>query len=227
MHDLGRRFFDFCCGLRPAAALLFAGGIFKTNMAEEVTLAKVGLVNSSLADFSQIVRLHNIDLLSNKVNFELQQRFNATEIVQIIYHLIPESRLPLSINEENTLRKRVGSVEEYVRKLRKNKKSLALNDFFDKPFNLNCPLKADSPRKKKLREEKRLVEAEYKFSQGAVKKLKVEMEMEGIKHNVEKENLEEKHRMELDGLQSELELMEGQRTKIGNQVRDVSNKLIT
>ena len=91
---------------------------------------------------------------------------------------------------------------------------------------MNCALK-DSPQKKKLREEKRLVEAEYKFSQGAVKKLKVEMEMEGIKHNVEKENLEEKHRMELDGLQSELELMEGQRTKIGNQVRDVSNKLIT
>ncbi len=39
------------------------------------------------------------------------------------------------------------------------------------------------------------------------------------------ENIEEKHRMELDGLQSGLELMEGQRTKIENQVRNVTNKL--
>ncbi len=48
-----------------------------------------------------------------------------------------------------------------------------------------------------------------------------------VSKNVEKENIEEKHRMDLDGLQSEVELMEGQRTEIGKQIRDVSNELIT
>ncbi len=49
-----------------------------------------------------------------------------------------------------------------------------------------------------------------------------------IKYNVENENIEEKHRIGLGGLQTELKLMEGQRTEIGKQIRDdVSNELIT
>ncbi len=36
-----------------------------------------------------------------------------------------------------------------------------------------------------------------------------------IKYNVENENIEEKHRIGLAGLQTELKLMEGQRTEIG------------
>ena len=111
-------------------------------------------------------------------------------------------------------------LEETVKKLNKSKKNHdKVNDLLAEPFNLAPSLvvgKELTPRKRKLVEEKKHVEGEYKKSQAAVKKLKLD-------HNEQVSH----HAAETCRLNKDLGVAEQQISTLTKQMGELSIELKT
>ena len=164
---------------------------------EEVNLRKVGLTEQCLKDFSLIIPVCDAKTVTNGIILHLKGKFSIQDLYKIIEKLLPVPATtsqgePSALNE-NSFRKRLKVLEVTVKKLNKSKKNHdKVNDLLAEPFNLAPSLvvgKELTPRKRKLVEEKKHVEGEYKKSQAAVKKLKLDHNEQVSHHAAETKTL--------------------------------------
>ena len=138
-------------------------------------ITKVGLTEDCFADLTKIKRLGDVDLICNGPILQLTNKLTLRDAYKVCLHLASSSVKPLT---HSTFRKRVKSLEEFVQKLRKNKSQTArIKDFLEEYFNFQVEVRlVETPRKKKLREEKKRKKEEYDKSLGVIKKLKTDLD---------------------------------------------------
>ena len=203
---------------------------------EDEYIKKVGLSDISLAEHSQINRLEYIDSISNGLMLGLNNNFGISEMYDIVLRLIPLSA-DFSISSTPIFRRRVNCLVAFTKCLRKAKNNLErLTEFLDESFNLQngTTRQPETPRKKKLREEKQRIEGQYRTSLGLLKRLKMSMDKlelwnreQEIWHDAEKEEIVGEHTLEVGDLERKLEMAELEAVEKEKKLEDVGKELTT
>ena len=123
-------------------------------------ITKVGLTEDFFTDLTKIKRSEDVGLICNGLILQLTNQLTLRDAYKVCLHLAPSSLKPLLIVHE-----------EFVQKLRENKSQTArINDFLEEYFNFQVEVRmVETPRKKKLRKEKKRIKEEYDNSLGGNK----------------------------------------------------------